>query len=144
MSVAVVNGTKHQLDAFRNALLKEEFVLKAKSQHHMEFYRKARVLRDDWPMKLRVERHNHQIEIQCSMFIPWSWIAIFALLLLLFLPVASASGVPPLLFLGLGLAVIALAIVKQKFDLSPQAFWQSRPRQRWNDILNRLLVSAFG
>lgn len=144
MSVATVTATKQQLDALRNALLKEEFVLKAQSRHHMEFYRRPRVFQDDWPMTLRIEQRDRELEVQCWMFIPWSWLGIFALFIVIFLPVAGASGVPPLLLLGLGLAVVAFAIVKRKFDLSPDARWQSRPRKRWNEILERLLAHAFG
>jgi hypothetical protein len=144
MSAAVITATKQQLDVFRNALLREEFVLKARSERHMEFYRKAQVFKDDWPMRLWIEGQDSQLEIRCWMFIPWSWIGIFALLVLLFLPIASASGVPPLLLLALGTAVVTFAIIKQRFDLSPNAFWQGRPRKRWNEILYRLLSSAFG
>lgn len=144
MSVAVVTASHRQLDAFRNALLREEFILRAQTTpHRMEFYRKARVLKDDWPMTLSIEFNGPQPEIRCSMFIPWSWISIFAMLVMLFLPFASASGVPPLLLLGLGVAVVIFAIVKQKFDLSPDAFWQGRPRKRWNEILERLLTDTF-
>lgn len=144
MSVATATATKQQLDAFRNALLKEAFVLKGQSPHYMEFYRRPRVFQDDWPMTLRIEQRNRELEVRCWMFIPWSWIAIFALLIVIFLPVAGASGVPPLLLFGLGLAVITFAIAKRRFDLSPDALWQSRPRKRWNEILGRLLANAFG
>lgn len=126
MSVAKVRATKQQRDVFCDALIKAEFVLKAQNQHQMEFQRKAQVFKDDWPMRLRIEGEDDQLNIRCWMFIPWSWIGVFALLVLLFLPVASASGVPPLLLLGLGTAVVVFAIAKQKFDLSPKAFWQGR------------------
>ncbi|MCB1794875.1 MAG: hypothetical protein KDJ70_10700 [Candidatus Competibacteraceae bacterium] len=44
----------------------------------------------------------------------------------------------------LALLVAALAIYKQKFDCRPDArFWQQRSRQRWGEIMERLLREAF-
>jgi hypothetical protein len=144
MSVAVVSGTVGQLDTFRRFLLQEAFIVGKQGEGYLEFYRKARVLKDDWPMIVRIRRYDARFEIQCSMFIPWSWIGTFAALAVLFLPVLKVAGGPPLLFFGLALAVVMIAVAKQRFDLSPRASWQSRPRKRWNALVERWLANAFG
>lgn len=144
MSVAVVSGTVRQLDTFRRSLLQEAFIVRRQSEEYLEFYRKARVLKDDWPMIVRIRRYDGRIEIQCSMFIPWSWIGAFAALAIGFLPVLKVAGGPPLLFFWLALMVVVIAVAKQRFDLSPTASWQRRPRKRWSTLVERWLGNAFG
>lgn len=144
MSVAVVKGSARQLETFRASLLAAEFVVRRQDEEWLEFYRKARVFKDDWPMSVRIRRRNGRFEIQCAMFIPWSWIASFAALAIVFLPALAASGGPPLLFFGLALAVVLFAAAKQRFDLSPNASWQSRPRKRWSALIEQWLARAFG
>jgi len=42
------------------------------------------------------------------------------------------------------LLVMGLAVYKQKFDGRPDArFWQQRPRQRWGELIERLMREAF-
>ncbi len=143
MSVAVVSGTARQLNIFRKSLLQEEFIVRKQDGECLEFYRKARVLKDDWPMSVRMRRCDGRLEIECAMFIPWSWIALFAALAILFLPVLKVAGAPPVLFFGLALLVVLLAVAKRRFDLSPTAFWQSRPRKRWGALIESWLANAF-
>jgi hypothetical protein len=76
------------------------------------------------------------------MFIPWSWIVVFAVMAILFIPLATFQGAPLAFLLAIGL--IALAVYKQRLDFSPDAFWQGPPRKEWNDKMNRLLEDAFG
>lgn len=144
MSIAVVSGSTPQLNTFRQSLLQQEFIIRKQDEQGLEFYRKARVLKDDWPMTVRIRGYNGHFEIQCFMFIPWSWIGTFAALVILFLPVLSVAGGPPLLFFGLALVVVLFAVAKQRFDLSPTASWQSRPRKRWSALVESWLASAFG
>lgn len=95
-------------------------------------------------MIVRIHRNNGHFEIQCSMFIPWSWICAFAAMALLSLPLLNVVGGPPLLFFGLVSVVLVLIVTKQRFDLSPTAFWQSRPRRRWAARVESWLANAFG
>ena len=93
-------------------------------------------------MRVIVRRSGSQFEVDYYLYIPWGWIGAFTVLMFLVLPFA---GIPnALLAFGLALAVAALAIYKQKFDCRPNArFWQQRPRQRWGEIMERLVREAF-
>lgn len=143
MSIAVLSAREQQLHTFRKSLLQEDFLIRSETKEELELHRKARVFKDDWPIRLRIRRDGDRLAISYFMFIPWSWIVIFTVLVVLFLPVASRAGVPPLLFLVLALGVIALAIIKRKFDLSPNASWQGRPRRRWQEKIGDLLRESF-
>jgi hypothetical protein len=141
-SAVSVRGNPAQLTAFRAALDKEDFVLVAERDHVWEFRRKLRVTAGDWPIELRIEQDGDMLHISCYMFIPWSWIVVFAVMAILFIPLATFQGVPLAFLLALGL--IGLAVYKQRLDFSPDAFWQGPPRKEWNDRMNRLLDDAFG
>ncbi len=93
-------------------------------------------------MRVSIHRDGRQFDIRYFHYIPWGWIASFVVLMLLVLPVA---GIPnPIMAFGLATLVAALAIYKQRFDCRPDArFWQQRPRQRWNETMERLLREAF-
>ncbi|CDH47786.1 hypothetical protein BN874_980005 [Candidatus Contendobacter odensis Run_B_J11] len=139
---ATVQGGDAELKQFRNALLLKDFVIAAEEGNRLELRRRAHLTQDDWPMRVSIHREGSQFDIRYFHYIPWGWIAGFVLLMLLVLPFA---GIPnPILAFGLGAVVAALAIYKQKFDCRPDArFWQQRPRQRWNETMERLLREAF-
>ncbi len=139
---ATVRGNDAQLKKLCNALLLKEFRIVAKRENLLEFRRRAYLTQDDWPMRVIVRRSGSQFEVDYYLYIPWGWIGAFTVLMFLVLPFA---GIPnALLAFGLALAVAALAIYKQKFDCRPNArFWQQRPRQRWGEIMERLVREAF-
>lgn len=144
VTVAHVRGGLQQLEDFRRALLLEDFVVASESETELQLQRRARILRDDWPIRLMVQKQGERLQISYFMYIPWAWIALFFALVIAFLPIAGAMGAPPTLLLGLGLLVIVLAAIKQKFDFSPDASWQGPPRRRWNETMNRLICKHFG
>lgn len=136
-----VRSTPQQFDAFQQALLREEFVVICETDHRVELRRKMHVFKDDWPIRLVVEKNNGNLDISYCMFIPWSYIACFGVLVVVFLPLATFGGATLAFFLALG--AIGLALFKQQFDFSPNASWQGPPRKRWNEKLNELLCRAF-
>jgi hypothetical protein len=139
---ATVIGGDAQLKRFRNALLLKNFVVAAEPGNCLELRRRAYVTQDDWPMRVIVRRDGNQFDIRYFLYIPWGWIAGFVALMLLVLPFAGIPNAS--LAFGLAAAVAGLAIFKQKFDCRPNArFWQQRPRQRWNETMERLLREAF-
>lgn len=142
MTQATVMGNDIQLKKFRNALLLKDFVIAAERANGVELRRRAYLTQDDWPMQISIRREGHQLDVRYFLYIPWGWIIGFVLLALLVLPF---TGIPnPVLAFGLASVVAALAIYKQKFDCRPNArFWQQRPRQRWGEIIERLLAEAF-
>jgi hypothetical protein len=143
MTQATVQGGDAQLKKLRNALLLKDFVIAAERENVLELRRRAYLTQDDWPMRVIVRRDGNQFEIDYYLYIPWGWIAGFTVLMLLVLPFAGIPNAP--LAFGLAAVVAALAIYKQKFDCRPNArFWQQRPRQRWNETMERLLREAFG
>ncbi|RUQ29452.1 MAG: hypothetical protein EKK68_11900 [Candidatus Competibacteraceae bacterium] len=142
MTQATVTGNDAGLKRFRNMLLLKDFVIAAERENGVELRRRAYLTQDDWPMRVSIRREGCQINVRYFLYIPWGWISGFVLLTLLVLPF---SGIPnPVLAFGLASAVAVLAIYKQKFDCRPNArFWQQRPRQRWGEIIERLLAEAF-
>jgi hypothetical protein len=143
MTQATVQGGDAQLKKLRNALLLKDFIISAERENVLELRRRAYLTQDDWPMRVIVRRDGNQFEIDYYLYIPWGWIAGFTVLMLLVLPFAGIPNAP--LAFGLAAVVAALAIYKQKFDCRPNArFWQQRPRQRWNETMERLLREAFG
>lgn len=143
MTQATARGGGAQLKKLHSALLLKEFRVVAEQENLLEFHRRAYMLRDDWPMRVIVRRDGNQFDIRYFLLIPWSWIGSLVFLTLMVLPFA---GVPnALLAFGLAAAVAILATYKQKFDCRPDArFWQERPRQRWGEIMERILREAFG
>lgn len=139
---ATVQGGDAELKNIRNALLLKDFVIAAEKENRLELRRRAYLSQDDWPMRVTIHRDGRQFDIRYFHYIPWGWIVSFVALMLLVLPVA---GIPnPILAFGLGTIVAVLAIYKQKFDGRPNArFWQQQPRQRWGEIMERLLREAF-
>ena len=142
VSRATVHGGDAQLKKLRNALLLKDFRLVAESENAWEFRRRAYLLQDDWPVRVSIRREGRRIEIDYDLFIPWSWIGGLCFLTIMVLPFAGFQNA------GLGfilaLLVMALAIYKQKFDCRPDArFWQQRPRQRWGEMIERLIGEAF-
>jgi hypothetical protein len=143
MTVAHVRGGLQQLEDFRRALLLEDFVVASETETELQLQRRVRILRDDWPIRLMIQKQGDRLKISYFMYIPWAWIALFCAMVIAFLPIAGAMGAPPTLLLSLGLLVIVLATVKQKFDFSPDASWQGPPRRRWNETMNRLIGKHF-
>ena len=139
---ATVRGSDAQLKKLRNALLLKDFVIADERENLLEFRRRAYLTQDDWPMRVIVRRDGSRFEVDYCLYIPWGWIGAFTVLMFLVLPFAGIPNAP--LAFGLALAVAALAIYKQKFDCRPNArFWQQRPRQRWGEIMERLVREAF-
>ena len=142
MTRATVRGNDAQLKKFRNALLLKEFRVVTERENEWELRRRAYLLQDDWPVQVSIRRNGAQWEIDYYLSIPWGWISGLFFLTLVALPFAGFQNA------GLGfilaLLVIALAVYKQKFDGRPDArFWQQRPRQRWGEMMERLLREAF-
>ncbi len=136
------HGGDPQLKKFRNALLLKQFRIAVERENLLEFRRRAYLTQDDWPMRVTVRRDGARFEIDYCLYIPWGWIGAFTVLMVLVLPFAGIPNAP--LAFGLAAAVAALAIYKQKFDGRPDArFWQQRPRQRWGEIMERLVREAF-
>ncbi|MDG4549922.1 MAG: hypothetical protein P9F19_17815 [Candidatus Contendobacter sp.] len=139
---ATAQGGDAGLKKFRNALLLKDFIIAAERENLLEFRRRAYLRQDDWPMRVIVRRDDAQFEIDCYLYIPWGWIIAFTVLMWLVLPFAGIPNAP--LAFGLAAVVAALAIYKRKFDCRPDAhFWQQRPRQRWGEIMERLVREAF-
>ena len=93
-------------------------------------------------MKVSIRRDGNRFEVDYCLFIPWGWIAGLSVFTWLALPFAGFQNAG--LAFVLALLVTALAIYKQKFDCRPDArFWQQRSRQRWGEIMERLLREAF-
>ena len=139
---ATAHGGDAQLKKFRNTLLLKEFRIAVERENRLEFRRRAYLTQDDWPMRITVRRDGARFEIDYYLYIPWGWIGAFTVLMFLVLPFAGIPNAP--LGFGLALVVAALAIYKQKFDGRPNArFWQQRPRQRWGEIMERLVREAF-
>ncbi|MFZ1640609.1 MAG: hypothetical protein WAV07_04060 [Candidatus Contendobacter sp.] len=142
MTQATARGSDAQLKKLRNALLLKSFVIAAERENILELRRRAYLTQDDWPMRVIVRRDGSRFAIDYFLYIPWGWIAGFTVLMLLVLPFAGIPNAP--LAFGLALVVAALAIYKQKFDCRPNArFWQQRPRQRWGELVERLVREAF-
>ncbi len=142
MTRATVRGGDAQLKKLRNALLLKDFIIAAERENLLEFRRRAYLTQDDWPMRVVVRRDGAQFEIDYYLYIPWGWITALTVLMWLVLPFAGIPNAP--LAFGLAVVVVALAIYKQKFDCRPNArFWQQRPRQRWGEIMERLVGETF-
>ncbi len=139
---ATVTGGDVQFKRFRNALLLKNFVIAAERENFLELRRRAYLTQDDWPIRVIVRRDGNRFDIGYFLYIPWGWIVGFVTLMLLVLPFAGIPNAP--LAFGLAAVVAVVAIFKQKFDCRPNArFWQERPRQRWNEAMERLLREAF-
>ena len=140
---ATARGGDAQWKQLCNALLLKDFRIIAEDAHRVDLRRRAYLTQDDWPLEVRLRRQGRQFAIDYYLYIPWGWIAAFTFLMFLVLPFA---GVPnALLAFGLAMVVAVLAIYKQKFDCRPNArFWQQRPRQRWGELMERLLKEALG
>ena len=138
---ATVRGSDAQLKKFRNALLLKEFRIVAERENAWEFRRRAYLLQDDWPVQVHIRRNGPQFEIDYGLSIPWGWIAGLGFLTFA-LPFAGLQNAG-LAFI-LALLVMGLAVYKQKFDCRPDArFWQQRCRQRWGELIERLMREAF-
>lgn len=142
MTRVTAQGGDAQLKKFRNALLLKEFRLVAERENAWELRRRAYLLQDDWPIQVNIRREGRQFQIDYSLSIPWSWIGGLVFLTVVALPFAGFQNAG--LAFVLALLVAALAVYKQKFDGRPNArFWQQRPRQRWGELMERLLREAF-
>ncbi len=139
---ATVDGSHAQLKKFRDALLLKEFVLVSEKENQIILRRRAFLLHDDWPIRVVINRDGKHFEIDYCMAIPWGWIIGLTFFMLAILPF---MGVPkPILAFVLALVVLVLAVYKQKFDCRPNAtFWQENPRQRWGELIEKLLRDAF-
>ncbi|MGB2681069.1 MAG: hypothetical protein WBE39_07110 [Candidatus Competibacter sp.] len=139
---ATVRGGKPQLKKLRDALLLKGFVLVSETDDRLELRRRAHVTQDEWPMRVSARCEGQRCEIDYFLFIPWGWIAGFTALMWLVLPFAGVQHA--VLAFGLGLVVLASALYIQKFDCRPNAkYWQARPRQRWHDLMEKLIKEAF-
>lgn len=139
---ASARGGKPQLKKLRDALLLKGFVLESETEDGFDLRRRAHVTQDEWPMRVSARCQGQQCEIRYGLFIPWGWIVGFTVLMWLVLPFAGVQHA--VLAFGLGLVVLALAIYIRKFDCRPNAkYWQARPRQRWHEIMDKLLREAF-
>lgn len=135
-------GSDAGLRKFRDALLLKDFIVTREQPDRLELRRRAYLSQDDWPMRVSVRRDGPRFEIDCYLYIPWGWIAIFTFLMFMVLPFA---GVPnATLAFGLAAIMAALAIYQRRFDCRPDArYWQQRPRRRWGETLERLARDAF-
>lgn len=136
-TLASIVADERRLEAFRLGLLREEFVIDSSADDTVELSRKIRLMRGDWPMRVAVRKDGDRLLVTWYMFIPWAWIVAFALFVFLFLPFMTFQGAP--LAFVLAIAVLVMAVYKQKFDLSPNASWQGPPRKQWNETMRRLL-----
>ena len=141
-TVATVPGDRERIARFRDVLLRDEFYVESETESVLTLGRKIRLMRGDWPMRVRIERAGEDTRISYFLFTPWSWIVAFSILVFVFLPFIPLRGAPLVFLLGVG--VIGVAVYKQKLDLSPTASWQGPPRKQWNDKMNRLLSDIFG
>ncbi len=137
-----LQGNDAGLKRFRDALLLKDFIVTHEQADRLELRRRAYLSQDDWPMRISIRRDGRQFEIDCYLFIPWGWIAIFTFLMFMILPFA---GVPnATLAFGLAMVMAALAIYQRRFDCRPDArYWQQRSRRRWGETLERLARDAF-
>lgn len=139
---ATGRGDDARLKKFRAALLLKGFTVASERDDRLDLRRRAYLLQDDWPMKVSICRDGNRFEVDYCLFIPWGWIAGLSVFTWLALPFAGFQNAG--LAFVLALLVTALAIYKQKFDCRPDArFWQQRSRQRWGEIMERLLREAF-
>ena len=139
---ATGRGDDVRFKKFRAALLLKGFTVASERDDRLDLRRRAYLLQDDWPMKVSVRRDGNRFEVDYCLFIPWGWIAGLSVLTWLALPFAGFQNAG--LAFVLALLVTALAIYKQKFDCRSDArFWQQRSRQRWGEIMERLLREAF-
>ncbi len=136
-----LQATEARLEAFRQALLREEFKLVSAGENRWEFRRELRLLAGDWPIKLIIERRGERLDISFFMFTPWAWIIGLGLMIVLFLPMVDLQGAPVVFLLAVG--VLGLAVYKQRLDFSPDASWQGPPRKQWNEKMTRLLDQVF-
>jgi hypothetical protein len=141
-TVASLPETRVGLEAFRNALVSEAFVVSKETSEHLELKRPLRIKDSDWPLTVIVEQSTGTVTLICYMSIPWSWIILFAVMVLLFLPLGSFAGAPVAFLLAV--VLIALALYKQRFDLRPRAWWQAPSRKRWCEKMQTLVTSSFG
>lgn len=142
MSQVTVRGNEAQRKKLRDALLLKDFIVVTESDERLEMRRRASITQDDWPMRVIVRCDSHQFDIRYFLFIPWGWIVSFVVLMWLVLPFAGIRHVA--LAFGLAAIVAMMAIYKQKFDCRPDArFWQARPRQRWHEIMEKIIREAF-
>ena len=131
-----------QLRKFRNALLLKEFRIVSEQENAWELRRRAYLLQDDWPVQIKIRRNGAQFEIDYYLSIPWGWIAGLGFLTWIALPFAGFQNAG--LAFVLALLVMGLAVYKQKFDVRTDArFWQQRSRQRWGELMERLIQEAF-
>nr|VFJ46073.1 MAG: hypothetical protein BECKFW1821A_GA0114235_10124 [Candidatus Kentron sp. FW]VFJ51355.1 MAG: hypothetical protein BECKFW1821B_GA0114236_100911 [Candidatus Kentron sp. FW] len=136
-----VPANREQIEAFLEILLQNQFFIESKKRGMWILGRKIRLMEGDWPMRVFIEQNQSNVTISYFMFVPWTWIITFSIMIFFFLPFIPIRGVPFVFLLGLG--VIAMAIYKQRLDLSPDASWQGPPRQRWNNRMIHLLTDAF-
>ncbi|HAS50280.1 MAG TPA: hypothetical protein DCS21_00395 [Gammaproteobacteria bacterium] len=138
---ATVRGSDAQLKKFRNALLLKEFRIVAEQENAWELRRRAYLLQDDWPVQVKIRRNGAQFEIDYYLSIPRGWIAGLGFFTFA-LPFAGLQNAG--LAFVLALLVMGLAVYKQKFDGRPDArFWQQRSRQRWGELMERLMRDVF-
>ena len=140
-SVASLPKSRVGLDALRDALVGEAFVITKETTEYLELKRPLRVKDSDWPITVIVEPSTGTFTLTCYLSIPWSWIVLFAIMVVLFLPLGSFPGAPVAFLLAL--VLIALALYKQRFDLRPNAWWQAPSRQRWGDKIHAIAANAF-
>lgn len=140
---ATARGGEAQIKKLRNALLLGGFRILGERKNRLELRRRAYLSQDDWPVQVSIRREGTRLEVEYYLYIPWGWIIAFTVLMVLVLPFA---GVPnALLAFALALTMAALAVYKQKFDCRPNArFWQQRPRQRWGEVMEKLLREVLG
>nr|VFJ50609.1 MAG: hypothetical protein BECKDK2373C_GA0170839_102929 [Candidatus Kentron sp. DK]VFJ54531.1 MAG: hypothetical protein BECKDK2373B_GA0170837_10479 [Candidatus Kentron sp. DK] len=151
-SAVSFTASRERVEAFVRALVQDGFFIESKRESNGKkrwiLGRKIGLMAGDWPMKVMVEQRPNtmrpdegEIAISCFLFTPWSWIITLAVMLFFFLPFIPIKG--GVLVFPVGLGVVAIAIHKQRMDLSPDATWQGPPRQRWNDKIARLIRDTF-
>jgi len=143
MTRATLRGGDTQLKKLCSKLLLKDFVITTERENYLELRRRAYLLQDDWPMRVSIRRNGVEFQIDYCLCIPWGWIVGLVFLTWVALPFAGFQNAG-LAFL-VALLVTTLAVYKQKFDCRPNArFWQQRPRQRWGEVMERLVREAFG
>ena len=140
-TTASLPETRTGLEAFRDALLADAFVVTKETAEQLELKRPLRIKDSDWPITVIVERAGAPFTLTCYMSIPWSWIILFSLMVFLFLPMGSFAGAPVAFLLAL--VLIAVALYKQRFDLRPSAWWQAPSRKRWGERIQSLIATSF-
>ena len=130
------------LEALRDALVSEAFVLTTETAERLELKRPLRMKDNDWPITVIVERASAPLALTCYMTIPWSWIVSFSLMVFVLLPMGSFAGAPVAFLLAL--LLIGSALYKQRFDLRPSAWWQAPSRKRWGERIQTLIANSFG